>query len=143
MTGDTAPGNQGLHVDHVGIVVRDLAQATAMLASLFGLEVDEALDARERLGVKTVFYNLANISIELLEPADEQGLAARLGEDEARIEHICVRVEDIAQAARDLSERGARWATEEAVPVGRRLVRFSDPDSTGGVMFQLLQLTRG
>jgi methylmalonyl-CoA epimerase len=139
MTG--APGNQGLHVDHIGIVVRDLAQATAMLGHLFGLEVDEVLDARDRLGVQTVFYHLANMSLELLEPADEQGRAARLGEDEARLEHICVRVADIAQAARELSERGARWTTEGAVPVGRRLVRFSDPESTGGVMFQLLQVT--
>jgi methylmalonyl-CoA epimerase len=141
MTGAAAQGNVGTHIDHVGIVVRDLAQATAMLANLFGLEVDEAIDARERLGVKTAFYHLANMSIELLEPADEQGRAVRLGEDEARIEHICVRVDDIAQAAGDLSERGARWTTDGAVPVGRRLVRFTDPDSTGGVMFQLLQMT--
>jgi methylmalonyl-CoA epimerase len=140
MTGDMARGNNGLHVDHIGVVVRDLRQATAMLAGLFDLEIDEAIDARDRLGVKTVFYHLGNISIELLEPADEQGRAARLGEDEARIEHICVRVGDIAQAAQDLTERGARWTTDEAVPVGTRLVRFSDPDSTGGVMFQLLQL---
>jgi methylmalonyl-CoA epimerase len=139
MTGDPSRANRGLHVDHVGIVVRDLERATAMLAGLFGIEVDEAIDARDRLGVKTVFYNLANISIELLEPADEQGQAARLGEDEARIEHICVRVDDIEQAAHDLSERGARWASDAAVPVGRRLVRFSAPESTGGVMFQLLQ----
>lgn len=141
MTGERARGNEGLRLDHVGIVVRDLAQAKAMLASLFGLQVDEQIDARERLGVTNVFYHLANISIELLEPADEQGRSARLGEDQARIEHICVRVGDIAQAAQDLSDRGARWITEEAVPVGNRLVRFSDPESTGGVMYQLLEVT--
>jgi methylmalonyl-CoA/ethylmalonyl-CoA epimerase len=141
MTGDLPRANEGLHVDHVGIVVKDLEQATAILARLFGIEVDEALDARDRLGVKTVFYNLANISIELLEPADDQGRAARLGDDEARIEHICFRVDDIEQAAADLTERGARWASDAPVPVGRRLVRFSAPESTGGVMFQLLQQT--
>lgn len=141
MTGDPARANERLHIDHVGIVVRDLAQATATLARLFGIEVDEALDARDRLGVKTVFYNLANISIELLEPADDQGRAARLGDDEVRIEHICLRVEDIEQAAHDLTERGARWASDAPVPVGRRLVRFSVPESTGGVMYQLLQQT--
>jgi hypothetical protein len=66
MTAGPSRANEELHVDHVGIVVRDLEQATAVLARLFGIEVDEALDARDRLGVKTVFYNLANISIELL-----------------------------------------------------------------------------
>jgi methylmalonyl-CoA epimerase len=141
MTGDPSRANEGLHVDHVGIVVRDLEQATAILARLFGIEVDEALDARDRLGVKTVFYNLANISIELLEPADEQGRAARLGDDEARIEHVCLRVDDIEQEAQDLTERGARWASDAPVAVGRRLVRFSVPESTGGVMYQLLQQT--
>jgi methylmalonyl-CoA/ethylmalonyl-CoA epimerase len=141
MTGDPACANEGLHVDHVGIVVRDLEQATATLARLFGIEVDEALDARDRLGVKTVFYNLANISIELLEPADDQGRATRLGDGEARVEHVCLRVDDIERAAQDLTERGARWASDAPVAVGRRLVRFSVPESTGGVMYQLLQQT--
>lgn len=139
MSGDSARANAELHVDHVGIVVRDLEQTAATLQRLFGLEIDEAIDVRERLGVKTAFYHLANISIELLEPDDEQGREARLGDAAARIEHICLRVDDIGQAANDLSDRGARWSSDEPVPVGRRLVRFSVPESTGGVIFQLLQ----
>jgi methylmalonyl-CoA/ethylmalonyl-CoA epimerase len=111
-----------LQVDHVGIVVRDLDDAKATIEALFGLKVAEELDARDVLGVKTVFYHLGNISIELLEPSDEEG-----------------RVDDIDSAAAELSARGAAWATPEAVAVGDRMVRFSRPDSTGGVVYQLLE----
>jgi methylmalonyl-CoA epimerase len=133
-----SPGAE-LEVDHVGIVVRDLAQAKQTLETLFGLTVAEELDARDRLGVRTVFYRLANISIELLEPSDEQGREARLGDQHVRIEHICFRVDDIEQAAASLSRRGAEWSTDGAVPVGDRMVRFSTPESTGGVIYQLLE----
>jgi methylmalonyl-CoA epimerase len=139
MSGTSDAADRELEVDHIGIVVRDLAEAKATIETLFGLTVAEELDARERLGVRTVFYQLGNISIELLEPSDELGRAARLGEERVRIEHICFRVDDIEQAAANLSERGARWSTEAAVPVGDRMVRFSTPESTGGVIYQLLE----
>lgn len=128
-----------LQIDHIGIVVRDLEEAKAMIETLFGLSVAEALDARAHLGVNTVFYRFANLSLELLEPSDEVGRRRRLGDDNVRIEHICFRVDDIEQAATDLGERGAEWSTPADVPVGDRLVRFSAPDSTGGVIYQLLQ----
>lgn len=132
-------GGADLQVDHIGIVVRDLEQGKAMVETLFGLSVAEALDARASLGVKTVFYRFANLSLELLEPSDEEGRHRRLGEQNVRIEHICFRVDDIEQAAAELGERGAEWSTPTSVPVGDRLVRFSTPASTGGVIYQLLQ----
>jgi methylmalonyl-CoA epimerase len=132
-------GGRDLHIDHVGIVVRDLEQAKAMIEALFGLTVAEALDARASLGVSTVFYRFGNISLELLEPSDEDGRRRRLGEQDVRIEHICFRVDDIEQAAAALAARGADWSTPTAVPVGDRLVRFSTPESTGGVVYQLLE----
>jgi catechol 2,3-dioxygenase-like lactoylglutathione lyase family enzyme len=128
-----------LQVDHVGIVVRDLEDAKATIEALFGLTVAEELDARDVLGVRTVFYHLGNISIELLEPSDEVGRRRRLGGERVRVEHICFRVDDIGAAAAELSARGAAWSTPDAVPVGDRLVRFSQPDSTGGVVYQLLE----
>ena len=139
MEAASADLGRDLQIDHIGIVVRDLEQAKTMIESLFGVSVAEALDARASLGVTTVFYRFANLSLELLEPSDEAGRQRRLGEESVRIEHICFRVDDIERAAADLGKHGAEWSTPTAVAVGDRLVRFSTPESTGGVVYQLLE----
>ncbi|MBO6784474.1 MAG: VOC family protein, partial [Alphaproteobacteria bacterium] len=88
-------------LNHVAIVVPDLAAATAVYAETLGATVSEPLDLPAH-GVTTVFVELPNTKIELLHPLGEGSPIAGFLEKNPSggMHHVCYEVEDI-YAARD------------------------------------------
>ena len=88
-------------LNHVAIVVPDLAAALTLYQDMMGATVSAEKDLPEH-GVTTVFVELPNTKIELLHPLGEksaiQGFLDK--NPSGGIHHICYEVVDIA-AARD------------------------------------------
>src|SRR5260370_5549145 len=88
-------------LNHVAIVVPDLAAAAARYRDALGATVSAPLALPEH-GVTVVFVELPNTKVELLEPLGEGSPIAKFLErnPQGGTHHLCFEVEDIL-AARD------------------------------------------
>ena len=96
-------------LNHVAIVVPDLAGAGAVYRDLLGAAVSAPLDLPEH-GVTTVFVTLPNTKIELLHPlGDASPIAPFLARNPSGgMHHLCYEVDDIGAARDRLVGGGAR-----------------------------------
>ena len=95
-------------LNHVAIAVPDLAAAAAVYRETLGARVTDPLALAEH-GVTTVFVELPNTKIELLQPlGPDSPLAKFLERNPAGgIHHVCYEVGDIAAARDRLRADGA------------------------------------
>ncbi|HET9186154.1 MAG TPA: VOC family protein [Solirubrobacterales bacterium] len=132
-------------LDHVGIVVADLERARGWFESALGLAVSsEATLAGGSL--KIAFLEAGAVRVELIEVLDPAARRERLGEDEARIEHLAFRVGDLPEAAGQLEREGVELrggvgadAPREPFSGAGTTSLFSRPESSVGVRVQLVQ----
>ena len=96
-------------LNHVAIVVPDLAAASARYRDTLGATVTEPVDLPDH-GVTTVFVELPNTKIELLHPLGEDSPIAKYLErnPDGGMHHVCYEVEDIVAARDRLVADGAR-----------------------------------
>jgi methylmalonyl-CoA/ethylmalonyl-CoA epimerase len=123
-------------LNHVGVVVTDIEEAKRFLAEVLGLELvlEREVPARQR---STAYFAAGNVEIELIEDHDPEAKARTLGGATAIIEHISFDVDDVAETAKTLASRGVRLRGDEIVRVGTRDNAWTDPSTSGGVMYQL------
>lgn len=97
------------NLNHVAIAVPDLSAATATYRDKLGASVSEPLALPEH-GVTTVFIELPNTKIELLEPLGEKSPILKFLErnPEGGVHHLCFEVEDIVAAQAKLEADGVR-----------------------------------
>ncbi len=96
-------------LNHVAIVVPDLAAAAEMYKNSLGATVTEPLPLPDH-GVTTVFVELPNTKIELLHPLGEDSPVEKFLENNPSggMHHVCYEVTDIHAAIKHLVEEGAR-----------------------------------
>ncbi|HZU90940.1 MAG TPA: methylmalonyl-CoA epimerase [Stellaceae bacterium] len=96
-------------LNHVAIVVPDLAAASALYREALGARVSAPQPLPEH-GVTTVFVELPNTRIELLEPlgADSPVRGFLDRNPSGGMHHLCYEVDDIRTARDRLRARGAR-----------------------------------
>ena len=130
-------------LNHVAIVVPDLAAAAQIYATTLGATVSDAVDMPEH-GVSTVFVELSNTKIELLHPLGEDSpIAPFLQRNPAGgMHHVCYEVEDIAAAAASLQRRGARVLGDGRPRIGAhgKPVLFLHPKDLCGTLVELEQV---
>ncbi len=129
-------------LNHVAIAVADLAAATELYRSTLGAQVSEPKALPEH-GVTTVFVDLPNTRIELLEPLGEgspiAGFLAR--NPGGGIHHLCYEVPDIVAACRRLAAAGARILGDGRPKAGAhgKPVVFLHPKDFAGTLVELEQ----
>lgn len=122
-------------IDHVGIVVRGLADPADLLGSL-GLELARSNRNDESTGH---YFPCGDASIELIEVHDDEARARRLPEGaETVIEHIAIEVDDLEAVHRTLTERGVD-VTWPPFPSGDAMMIWTDAATSGGVQYQFLR----
>ena len=96
-------------LNHVAIVVPDLAAAADKYRSSLGATVTDPVDLPDH-GVTTVFVELPNTKIELLHPFGEDSPVQNFLDNNPSggMHHVCYEVEDIHAAINHLVEEGAR-----------------------------------
>jgi len=129
-------------LNHVAIVVPDLAAATATYRDTLGARVSEPVDLPAH-GVTTVFVELPNTKIELLQPLGEGSPIARFLEKNASggIHHVCYEVDDILAARDRLKVQGARVLGDGEPKTGAhgKPVLFLHPKDFCGTLVELEQ----
>ncbi len=130
-------------LNHVAIVVPDLAAASAMYRNGLGAEVSEPQDLPEH-GVTVVFVILPNSKVELLHPLGENSpIAAYLERNrDGGMHHICYEVDDILAARDRLTSEGARVLGDGVPKNGAhgKPVLFLHPKDFAGTLIELEQV---
>ena len=130
-------------LNHVAIVVPDLAAAAALYRDMLGAAV-LAPHALPEHGVTAAFVELGNTRIELLEPlgADSpvRGFLAR--NPDGGMHHLCYEVADIREAGDRLQARGARVLGDGEPRLGAhgKPVLFLHPKDFCGTLIELEQV---
>lgn len=125
-------------VEHIGIVVQSIEDALPFY-SLLGLKVGQREDVADA-GLKIAFLPAGESSLELLEPTREDNSQGRfLKEKGEGIHHLCLRVENIDEAIREVLAAGYQMVDQTPRPVfgGKARVAFVHPKSTHGVRLEL------
>ncbi|MEM7259481.1 MAG: methylmalonyl-CoA epimerase [Pseudomonadota bacterium] len=128
-------------LNHVAIAVPDLQAATATYRDTLGATVSEPMALPDH-GVTTVFVELPNTKIELLEPLGDQSPIARFLEKnrDGGIHHVCYEVDDISTAVQKLEAEGARILGEPKIGAHGKPVIFLHPKDFCGTLVELEQV---
>lgn len=126
-------------IDHVALVVADLAQAEEIYAALgFDVRYRERV---EEQGVDIVGMRAGDSTIELLKPlAADSPLDRFRGDKPTRLHHIAYRVADIEGELARLRSAGLRLIDERPRRGAHgNLIAFIHPSATGGTLVELCQ----
>ena len=130
-------------LNHVAIVVPDLAAAAAQYRDTLGATVSEAHDLPDH-GVTTVFVELPNTKIELLHPLGAESPVAPFLEKNPSggMHHVCYEVDDIYAARDRLVAEGARVLGDGEPKPGAhdKPVLFLHPKDFCGTLVELEQV---
>jgi len=127
-------------VDHIGVVVRSIAEAGRFYEQALGLHLErpEALPAN---GVTVAFISVGATRIELVEPLGENSPAARFLERRGEgLHHIALAVGDIAHALEMARRAGFTPLDAQPRPGAHgSLIAFLHPRDAHGVMIELVE----
>lgn len=130
-------------LNHVAIVVPDLAAASAVYRDTLGANVS-AVQTLPEHGVHVVFVELPNTKIELLEAIDA---ASPIGKFLQRnpaggMHHVCYEVADILAARDALQAKGAKVLGDGTPRIGAhgKPVLFLSPKDFCGTLVELEQV---
>jgi methylmalonyl-CoA/ethylmalonyl-CoA epimerase len=129
-------------LNHVAIAVADIHQASEVYRRQLGAKVSAAKDLPEH-GVTTVFVEVDNTHIELLQPlGDDSPIATFLKRNPAGgMHHMCFEVGDIFAARDHLLSEGARILGDAEPKIGAhgKPVVFLHPKDFCGTLIELEQ----
>jgi methylmalonyl-CoA/ethylmalonyl-CoA epimerase len=130
-------------LNHVAIAVPNMEEAAAVYRDTLGAKVSEAVPQPDH-GVTTVFIELENTKIELLEPLGEDSpiLSYLKKNPKGGIHHVCYEVEDIMAARDQMREKGATITGTGEPKIGAhgKPVIFLHPKDFNGTLIELEQV---
>ncbi|MFL6691212.1 MAG: methylmalonyl-CoA epimerase [Alphaproteobacteria bacterium] len=129
-------------LNHVAIATNDVRKASEIYRSTLGAKVCEPVPLPEH-GVTTVFVELPNTKIELLEPLGDNSPIARFLEKNpgGGMHHVCYEVDDIYAALDRMKEMGATitGSGEPRIGAHGKPVIFLHPKDFAGTLVELEQ----
>lgn len=129
-----------MRIDHLGIAVKDLAQAEALYEALLGAP-PRGRETVAAEGVEVSFFQVGESRIELLQPTGPDSPIARSIEKRGEgVHHVCLAVDDLEAEVARLRARGFQFVGAAPRPgAGGHQVAFIHPKSAGGVLVELSQ----
>ncbi|BCL81584.1 methylmalonyl-CoA epimerase [Ktedonobacteria bacterium brp13] len=129
-------------IDHIAIIVRDLEQALLFYRDMLGIVPREMKDVPSEQ-VRIAFLPMGGPNgseIELLQPmTSDSSLAKFLEKRGEGMHHICLQVDNIDTALRDLQAQGASVLDEQPRIAAEGRAIFLHPKGTHGVLLELLE----
>jgi methylmalonyl-CoA/ethylmalonyl-CoA epimerase len=131
-------------LEHIGIAVKDIETANNLFAGLLGRECYKT-EVVESEGVRTSFFEIGGVKIELLESTRPDSAIAKFIEKRGEgIHHLAFEVKDIGASIEGYREKGFEMIHQ--VPkdgADNKRIAFLHPKSTNGVLVELCQEKRG
>lgn len=130
-------------LEHIGIAVRNLNEANKVFANLLGHE-HYKIEEVESEKVKTSFFRVGDIKIELLEASDENSPIWKFIDKKGEgIHHLAFEVADLRASIRHYEQQGFEVINHEPKKgADSKLICFLHPKSTNGVLIELCQSIR-
>ncbi|KAK3097998.1 hypothetical protein FSP39_015182 [Pinctada imbricata] len=128
-------------LNHVAMACPDIDKATALYRDVLGAKVSEKHPQPEH-GVYTVFVELGETKLELLHPyGDKSPISGFLEKNKSGgMHHICIEVDDIEEAMKDLKSKNIRLLSDSArIGAHGKPVVFLHPKDCNGVLVELEQ----
>ena len=129
-------------LNHIAIAVPNLEDASQVYKETLGAIVSEPVPMPNH-GVTTVFVELPNTKIELIEPLGEESPISAFIKKHPKggMHHVCFEVDDIFQARDQMIALGATivGAKEPAIGAHNKPVIFMHPKDFLGTLIELEQ----
>lgn len=130
-------------LNHVAIAVRDVEAAALVYKNTLGAKVTGKV-AQPDHGVSTVFVELPNTKIELIEPLGENSPIENFLKNNPKggMHHLCYEVEDINAACEQMRKMGATitGAGQPRIGAHGKPVVFMHPKDFCGTLIELEQV---
>jgi methylmalonyl-CoA epimerase len=127
-------------IHHLGIAVRSINVARKFYEEVLGLvcEKEEVVESQK---VRTAFFTVGDIHIELLEPtSNDSPIAKFLNNSGEGFHHIAYQTDDIDGQLDTAREQGCRLIHETPIEgAGGKQVAFLHPKSTLGVLTEFCE----
>ena len=122
-------------IDHLGIAVRNLDEAIQYYETVLGLECEGKEEVPSQ-GIRTAFFNVGGVHLELLEPLSENSPVAKfMAKNGPGIHHMAFASDDVQAQLDQAKTAGVRLINESPVPgAGGKKIGFLHPKSTFGVL---------
>jgi len=125
-------------IAHIGIAVHSIDEARAFYEQVLGLTCEKIEEVAAQK-VRTAFFRLGELHIELLEPtAEDSPIAQFLKKRGEGIHHIAYQSDDLQGQLEKAGKYGCQLINEEpVVGAGGKLIAFLHPKSSHGVLTEL------
>jgi len=131
-----------LGLNHIAIATNDVNKGSDLYKDVLNLKTS-AINALPEHGVNTVFVELNNTKLELLDPIGESKSpiwSFLTKNPNGGIHHICLEVDDIYAAIDDLKSRGVRVLSDSPKTGAHgKPVVFLHPKDCNGILIELEQ----
>jgi methylmalonyl-CoA/ethylmalonyl-CoA epimerase len=126
------------HIDHLGTAVRSLDETVPVYEKALGLRCEHREEVASQK-VRTAFFDVGGVHLELLEPTSPESPIAKFLADRGEgIHHIAFRTDDITAQLAQAAGAGVRLIHEKPFDgAAGKLVAFLHPKSTHGVLTEL------
>lgn len=123
-------------IDHLGIAVKNLDEVVAYYEKALGLKCEHREEVVSQK-VRTAFFSVGEVHIELLEPTDPESPIAKFLEKNPNggIHHVAFGTDDVEGQLKQAAGAGCKLIHEKPFDgAGNKLVAFLHPKSTYGVL---------
>ena len=131
-------------LEHIGIAVKDIDKANITFAQLLG-RTHYKIEEVESEGVRTSFFELGGVKIELLEATRDDSPIAKFIEKKGEgVHHLAFEVEDIRKSMDDFKRKGFQVLNDEPKKgADNKMICFLHPKSSAGVLVELCEEAKG
>ncbi len=127
-------------IDHIGIAVKSIEKAKLFYEKVLGLECqgEEVVESQK---VKTAFFSVGEVHIELLEPTSEDSPIGKfLSKNGEGVHHIAYATDQVEQQLKVASDENIKLINEKPIDgANGKKVAFLHPKFTFGVLTEFCQ----
>lgn len=131
-------------IDHIGIAVKSLEATVPYYEQALGVKC-EHIEVVESQKVKTAFFDINGVHLELLEPTSPDSPIAKFIENKGEgVHHIAFATDNVCNQLEQAKDAGVRLINESPVPGAHgKQVAFLHPKSSFGVLTEFCQDAEG
>ena len=122
-------------IDHLGIAVKSLDEAAAYYEKALGLKCEHREEVPSQK-VRTAFFAVGEVHLELLEPTSPESPVAKFLEKNGEgLHHVAYATTDIAGQLQQAADHGVKLIHDRPCEgAAGKLVAFLHPKSTYGIL---------
>ena len=127
-------------LEHIGIAVKNLDESNKLFAKLLG-RAHYKIEEVESEGVRTSFFEIGGVKIELLEAIRPDSAIAKFIEKKGEgLHHLAFAVSDIKESMKEkASQDFSLLATEPKDGADNKQIVFLHPKTTNSVLVEMCQ----